>query len=195
MNDTNNVLMILLVLIIGIPLGILVITVFIKGEIKEKEKRTLTSAQENYNNNHQNDFESSKKNYYRLIKEKGKTWEEVQASKNTRNQERSSGIYAMYLKTENIQETIPVYIGQSKDIFKRWRQHQNQISKVVREESNTRTYKKILHYISLKGLKIQDLNFVVLVKCNEKKLNQEEKKYIDFFKSDVFGFNATKGNK
>ncbi|AHK22218.1 GIY-YIG catalytic domain containing protein [Candidatus Hepatoplasma crinochetorum Av] len=170
----------------------------IKKSNEEYEKKHLKQAQINYEVKFNNNFKHSKDSFLYLAnqtEEITKTWDNVKDTKNQRKLEQSSGIYAIYVNTEDIKEIIPIYVGQARDIFKRWKQHQNQIEKIIKENSNTRTYKKIVHYLNVHNLKIQDLNFCVLEKCNEIELNEREMFYINLYNSDIYGFNQTKGNK
>lgn len=166
----------------------------------EYEKKHLKTAQLNFSSRENHYFDVIKNNYFELVNElkankQFKTWDQVQNTKYVRGLETASGIYIIYLEVENVSETIPLYVGQSKNIFSRWKQHQNQFRKIIKGEINTRTYKKIMHYLNIYGYSLQDLKFAVIDKCAIEQLKIQEKKYIDFFKSDIFGFNQTKGNK
>ncbi len=188
-----NALIIILV-IMGI---ITFISFIIFALISEKNKKTLKVEQINFFKNEANNVIHFKQNYFSISQNTNntKTWNDIKNTKYQRGLEVSSGIYAIFIPVENINEIIPIYVGQSKDIFKRWKSHQNQIEKIIKEESNTRTYKKIVTYLKQKNLNIQSLNFIVLEKCNEENLNERELYYINILGSDVYGFNATKGNK
>ncbi len=112
-------------------------------------------------------------------------------SKNT------SGIYAIYLpvKSKDIKETIPVYIGQSIDIKTRWQQHQKQLLK-TNINDNKRTYVKMITFAKTHKKDIFDYRFVILetTSKNKKKLDIAEKKYIELYGSFNYGFNNTGGN-
>ena len=41
----------------------------------------------------------------------------------------------------------------------------------------------------------EEFTFEVLSYCNVEELNEKEKYYIEFFKSNEWGFNSTTGNK
>lgn len=193
-----NTFLIILLVFISILIFIFYIIYSIKKREEEYEKKHLKQAQINYEIKFNNNFQQAKDNFQYLARqteEITKTWDNIKDTKNQRNLEQSSGIYAIYINVEDLNEIIPIYIGQAKDIFKRWKQHQNQIEKIIKENSSTRTYKKIVHYLNVHNLKIQNLNFCVLEKCNEINLNEREMFYINLYNSDIYGFNQTKGNK
>lgn len=180
-------------IIFGIVIfGFIVIGVIFS--IIDKDRKSLKTTQINYQKKEIDSFLNVKNLYLATINNKdSKTWKQIENTKNMRGLEKSSGIYLIYIKNDNVNESIPVYVGQAKDIFKRWKQHQNQFRKIIRGEVNTRTYKKIVHYLNLYNLKLEDLNFTVVKKCSIENLNDWEKYYIDLYKSDVYGFNNTKG--
>ncbi len=188
----------IIILIIFGAIGLVLFMVF--SAYLDYDKRHLKTAQIEFSNQSNNDFDHIKNNYFQLIEQlklskNFKTWNEIQNTKYVRNLEASSGIYIIYLEVNSVGETIPLYIGQSKNIFSRWKQHQNQLRKIVKGETNTRTYRKIMHFLNVHDYSLQDLKFAVVSKCDEKQLNVKEKEYINLFKSDIFGFNQTKGNK
>lgn len=140
--------------------------------------------------------------YFELVKHNKnyKTWDELSKIKKAKHSERQSGIYALYFPVDKIEETIPVYIGQSKDIYKRFKLHQNELLKVLSKPEKINKdkllYRKILKFMSYRQLTINDLNFVILTECNNNKFNKLQKKYIKAYNSAEVGFNTTYyGNK
>lgn len=92
-----------------------------------------------------------------------------------------TGIY----KITNIKNNV-TYIGQSKDIRERWREHikcglgidtpaGNKLYKAMREDG------------------ISSFTFELLEKCKEEQLNEKEKFYIELYNSYNFGYNSNTG--
>lgn len=192
----NIFLIILLFFSFVFILIIFLIVIYDSNEKKEKNSKEVKIN--NYEIKFSNNFQQAKESFQYLInqtEEISKTWNNIEDLKIKRNLKQSSGIYAIYINTNDIKNIIPVYIGQAKDIFKRWKQQQTQIKKIIEENSNTRIYKRIIYYLQLYNLKLKDLNFCVLEKCSEIELKKKEKFYINLFNSDIYGFNQTKDNE
>ena len=91
-----------------------------------------------------------------------------------------TGIYMIRCKINN-----KVYIGRSKNIKDRWKQHK-------RELRNNKHYNKNIQKDWNKYG--QDcFEFNIIVECEEYKLNELERKYINEYKSCDFGYNMTLG--
>lgn len=93
------------------------------------------------------------------------------------------GIY----KITNI-ETDECYVGQARDIAKRWAEHAKCGLDIDRPQGN-KLYKSMLEY----GL--TSFTWELLEKCKPEELNEKERYYIDLYHSAEFGFNSTQGNK
>lgn len=180
---------------VGLIIVLFCIIVLISGAIlyiifyslhKKNEKNKFAS-------NNKNNFNKAKNKYEELKEKKTFKYSEVKEIKSDKN--RFPGIYGIFYDNQKVNEVIPIYIGQSKDLRARWKSHINEIEKVKEGKSDSRKYSKILHYAQTKKLSEKDLKFVVLKKTDVEKLNEQEKKYIKIFQADVYGFNATKGNK
>lgn len=76
------------------------------------------------------------------------------------------------------------YIGQSVDINRRYNQH---LKKNTNKEDS-------FDYI-LKDEGIDNFDFIILKECNKDELNHYEKFYIKLYKSNICGYNKTKGGK
>jgi len=94
-----------------------------------------------------------------------------------------SGIYR--ITDVNTQEC---YVGQSTDLKARLTQH-------IRGSLGIQTIadQRIHHAMAERG--IQNWTFEILETCDKKDLNNREKYWINYYKSNEFGFNNTKGNK
>ena len=93
-------------------------------------------------------------------------------------QEIISGIYCITNKINNKK-----YIGQSKNIYKRWKQHKNKI------KSNDNNY--LYNAIRLYGL--ENFSFEIIEECSIDELNEREIYYINYFDSYNNGYNSTYG--
>lgn len=93
------------------------------------------------------------------------------------------GIYKI---TNNINGKI--YIGQSIDIDKRWREHKR------RAQVPNKEYEKYL-YRAFRKYGIDNFTFEILEECSRDQLNDRENYYILLYKSndDYYGYNETSG--
>lgn len=91
------------------------------------------------------------------------------------------GIY----KITNLKDQ-KIYIGQSVDIKTRWSNH---IKASLGIDSIA--HSKVHDVMAEEG--IWNFTFELLEECPRDKLNEREKYYIDFYKSNLYGYNLTKG--
>lgn len=94
-----------------------------------------------------------------------------------------TGIYKI---TNNINGKI--YIGQSIDINKRWKEHKH------RSQIPNKEYDKYL-YRAFRKYGIENFTFEILEECTREQLNEKENYYILLYKSndDFYGYNETSG--
>lgn len=92
------------------------------------------------------------------------------------------GIYKITNKINN-----KCYIGQSKNISKRWRSHKSNAYNPNEKSYNYPLYRAFRKY----GL--ENFSFEILEECSIKDLNQKEKYYINKFNSFFNGYNLTLG--
>ena len=90
-----------------------------------------------------------------------------------------SGIY----KIEN-KNNGKVYIGSSKNIHKRWKEHKTSLRKKVHHNA------KMQHAWNKAGGNL-DLNFEVLEECQTEFLFEREQHWMDFYDSYTSGYNCT----
>lgn len=81
-----------------------------------------------------------------------------------------------------------IYIGQSVDINKRWRQHKRNAQIKGRE------YDKYL-YRAFRKYGLENFSFEVIEECPRELLNEKETYYIQYYKAndETFGYNETSG--
>lgn len=94
----------------------------------------------------------------------------------------SCGIY----KITNLENQM-TYIGQSVNIKERWRSH---IKRGIGAE--TPTGNKL--YSVMNSIGVENFSFEIIEECPREKLNERERYWISFFKSQEFGYNETRGN-
>lgn len=94
-----------------------------------------------------------------------------------------SGIYKITNQINNI-----CYIGQSKDIATRWKNHAKAGLGIDTPAGN-----KLYRAMQQDGL--ENFSFELLEECTSAELNEKEKFYIELYQADNFGYNSTKGNE
>jgi len=93
----------------------------------------------------------------------------------------SVGIYRI-INLNNLKS----YIGQSRDLKGRWRTH---VKRGLGAESGSRN--KL--YMAMKDDGVENFAFELVEECSIADLNEREKFWIDFFKTQSFGYNSTSG--
>lgn len=81
-----------------------------------------------------------------------------------------------------------IYIGQSVDIKKRWRQHKRN------SQIKGREYDKYL-YRAFRKYGLENFSFEVIEECNEDLLDEKEQYYISYYDSYNNGYNMTQGGQ
>lgn len=87
-----------------------------------------------------------------------------------------------------------IYIGQSKDIQRRWQQHRTESFNV-----NCRAY-DVIFYRAIRKYGIDNFKFEIIEECPEAKLNEREKYWIKFYNTYIKndnsnGYNMTEGGE
>ena len=113
-----------------------------------------------------------------------------------------AGIYMIYLDHFDDNRIIPIYIGRSNNIQRRYKEHYCEILSLNRlsyDEYKKYNYLgiydgsfkscKIFKYMIDNKLTLKDFHFIVLECCLEEELDIKEQYYIEKFKSEYFGFN------
>lgn len=80
-----------------------------------------------------------------------------------------------------------VYIGQSRQIEKRWTQHK----KTIKFLEQDKWYNKI--YLDMYSLGIENFSFEVIEECSVEDLNKREEYWIKYYNSREDGYNITSG--
>lgn len=93
-----------------------------------------------------------------------------------------SGIYKITSKA-----TGKSYIGQSTNIKNRWTDH-------IKSALEISSIAKNQLYSAMKQDGIDNFTFEIIEQCPKEELNQREKYYISFFKTNDWGLNMTSGN-
>lgn len=97
------------------------------------------------------------------------------------NNKSITGIY----KITNIENGM-CYIGQSVDVRERFRQH-------IKKGVGAETPNKNKLYPALKIMGVENFTFELIEECSQEQLDEKEKFWIDYYKSQEFGYNATRG--
>ena len=85
------------------------------------------------------------------------------------------------------QQTGECYIGQARDVRKRWYKHCH-CGIGIDTPQGSQLYKSMLEY----GL--DNFSFELLLECSPQELNEKEKYFIELYNSNIVGFNIVKGN-
>ncbi|UOQ84613.1 excinuclease ABC subunit C [Gracilibacillus salinarum] len=116
-----------------------------------------------------------------------------------------SGIYMIYIDDFKNDKVVPIYIGQSKDVQKRYKRHYSELLALNRlsydeykkyffskgssfYEGNFKSC-KIFKYMLENNCILQDFHMVILDEINEGKLEDKEQEYFREFMPSFFGFN------
>ena len=94
----------------------------------------------------------------------------------------ATGIYRLTNTINNMS-----YIGQAANISDRWKQHIK--CGLGIDTPNSLLYKGML----TNG--VENFKFEIIETCSRDKLNEREKYWINFYKTEEYGYNMTKGNK
>ena len=97
----------------------------------------------------------------------------------------NKNITGIYLITNTLNQMS--YIGQATNVSDRWKQH-------IKCGLGIDTPNNIL-YQAMKKDGVENFKFQLIEKCNREDLNNKEKYWIEFYKTNDFGYNMTKGNK
>ena len=92
------------------------------------------------------------------------------------------GIYKISNNITNL-----VYIGQSKDINRRFIQH-----RCIEHSPNMLEYNNQIH-CAMRKYGIENFTFEIIEECSPEKLNEREKYWISFYNSYKNGYNGTEG--
>ena len=84
------------------------------------------------------------------------------------------------------QQTGECYIGQARDIRRRFAEHAKAGLGIDTPQGN-QLYKAMLEY----GLDI--FSFELLLECKPEELNEKEKYFIELYNSDAIGYNISRG--
>ena len=84
--------------------------------------------------------------------------------------------------------TNQCYIGQSTDIAARWKAHCKCGLGIDASATNTL-------YNNMQKHKVWNFTFELLEQCPKQQLNEKQRFWIDFYSSNIYGLNKTKGNK
>ena len=95
-----------------------------------------------------------------------------------------TGIYKITNKINN-----KMYIGQSKDIKKRWKQH---LYEMNNKKSHSYNYEL---YRSMRKHGVENFSFDILEECNVEDLNRREMYWVNFYDTYFNGYNKTLGGE
>lgn len=93
-----------------------------------------------------------------------------------------TGIYKIQNNINN-----KIYIGQSKNIEKRLKDHKNRAN-----DTNSNEYNRHL-YRSMRKYGIENFSFEIIEECNVDELNEKERYWIEYYNSFFNGYNLTFG--
>lgn len=114
--------------------------------------------------------------------------------------DKTSGIYMLYIDDLSLDNLIPVYIGQSVNLYNRRTSHRGKTKKLFMlstEDYNKQIplnagkylYCKLVSTLRNNNKTLEDVKFKVLEHCEKEKLNARENYWINYFEAPVYGFN------
>ncbi|MBR0427093.1 MAG: hypothetical protein IJK18_02675 [Clostridia bacterium] len=114
--------------------------------------------------------------------------------------DKTSGIYLMYIDGISLDYLIPIYVGQSVNLYNRRSSHRGNTKKLYilsKMEYNKQIplnagkylYCKLVSTLKNNNKTLEDIKFKVLEHCEKEKLDEREKYWINFFESSIYGFN------
>ena len=114
--------------------------------------------------------------------------------------DKTSGIYLLYIDGLNLNNLIPVYIGQSVNLYNRRTSHRGDTKKLFvlsTEEYNKQIplnagkylYCKLVSTLKNNNKTLADIKFKVLEHCEKEKLDDRENYWINYFETTIYGFN------
>lgn len=100
----------------------------------------------------------------------------------------------IYLITNKVNGKV--YVGQSVDIDRRIKEHYRSSQPEIYSLKNDRDYKTPIH-LAMNKYGIENFSVEILEECDKKDLDNKEKYWIDFYKSNnaQFGYNLTEGGQ
>jgi len=115
---------------------------------------------------------------------------------------KDSGIYMIYIDNFTDEKIIPIYIGQTINFQKRYKQHLSEIMTLNRFEYDHYIsllfdgfyeghYKscKIFKYMLEHNCSLRDFHMIILENVSKDDLDKKEQEYFNVYKSAFFGFN------
>lgn len=96
--------------------------------------------------------------------------------------DKKSGVY----KITNL-DTQECYIGQGVDVAKRLTEH-------IKGTLGIQSIADQKVHQEMRKVGLENWSFELIEECSKEKLNEREKFYINFYKSNEYGYNQTKGN-
>lgn len=114
--------------------------------------------------------------------------------------DKRSGIYLIYIKDIESKDYIPIYIGQSVNIYNRRTAHRMQIKKLFLEKKELYNmmislnagkylYCKIVSTLRNNNKTMEDVKFKIIEYCDKDLLDSREQYWIKFYESTIYGFN------
>lgn len=113
-----------------------------------------------------------------------------------------TGIYMLYVNNFEHEFILPIYIGQAKDVKRRFQDHMTEIMALNRLDKEDYEYcmrsglyhgsyktPKIFKYMVDMECSLDDLHMILLEECEEAMLDQKEEEAVKRYDSEFFGFN------
>lgn len=141
-------------------------------------------------------FDQAKAKYFQVL--------ELNDNDIINNKEAVSGIYALFFVSDKIENIIPLYIGQSKNIKNRFRAHKTALNKLFKmtdeqldehlrsgKQDGNHLYTKMILFLKAHNLTLKDLKIKVLASNITKTYFrlQKEQEFITYYQTETFGFN------
>ncbi len=124
----------------------------------------------------------------------------INSLKEIDSKDKTSGIYILYIDNLILDDIIPIYVGQSVNLYNRRTSHRTntkklfelskeQYNKTIPLNSGKYLYCKLVSTLKNNNKTLDDVKFKILEYCNKDELDDKESYWINYFETTIYGFN------
>lgn len=124
----------------------------------------------------------------------------INSLKEIDSKDKNCGIYILYIDNLILDDILPIYVGQSVNLYNRRTSHRTntkklfeltkeQYNKTIPLNSGKYLYCKLVSMLKNNNKTLDDVKFKVLEYCDKDKLDDKESYWINYFETTIYGFN------